>query len=198
VPRWSRSAHYPNLTSVGRLESKLFQPESWKPEYPNIVFDNRTPADEFWAAKQVMAFSDDEIRALVKTGEYGDQRAEDWVTRCLIERRDKIGRAFFAKGLPLDDFRIEEGQLKFTDLAEKYGFRGHQEYAVKWSAFDNDREQHTPLAGASRFQLPPETLSASNAYLAATISSQNPETTVIVYLRRRADGIQVVGIDRAW
>src|SRR5882724_289382 len=29
VPRWSRSAHYPNLTSVGRLESKLFQPESW-------------------------------------------------------------------------------------------------------------------------------------------------------------------------
>jgi len=198
VPRWSRSAHYPKLPSVGRLESKLFEPESWKPEYPNVVFDNRTPADEFWAAKQVMAFSDDEIRALVKTGEYSDQRAEDWVTRCLIERRNKIGRAFFAKGLPLDDFHIEDGQLRFTDLAEKHGFRGHQEYAVKWSAFDNDREEHTPLAGASRFQLPPQALSAGNAYLAATISGQNPETTVIVYLRRRADGIQIVGIDRTW
>ena len=69
---------------------------------------------------------------------------------------------------------------------------------MKWSAFDNDSEQHTPLAGASHFQLPPEALSARNAYLAATISGQNPETTVIVYLRRRADGIQIVGIDRTW
>ena len=74
-------------------------------------------ADAFWAAKQVAAFTDDEIRALVKTGEYTDPRAADWIAECLIKRRDKIADAWFAKILPLDKFRVDDGQLGFDDLA---------------------------------------------------------------------------------
>ena len=54
-----------------------------------------------------MAFTDEDIRVLVKTGQYSNPAAEEWLIRCLRERRDKIGRAFLSKVLPLDDFRIE-------------------------------------------------------------------------------------------
>lgn len=198
VPRWSRSAHYPNLPSVGRFESKLFDPDHWKPEYPNIAFANRTPGDEFWAAKRVMAFRDDEIGAIVKTGEYSDPRAADWITKCLIERRDKIGRTYFAKVLPLDEFRLEDGRLQFTDLAEKHGFHPRREYTTKWSVFDNEREQHTALPGGSGQQAPEEILRARGGYFAATISAGDSKKTVIVYFRKRDGAIQVAGVDRTW
>ena len=42
----------------------------------------------------------------------------------LIERRNKIGDAFFRKVLPLENFRVEGNTLKFDDLAVTYGFRG--------------------------------------------------------------------------
>ena len=50
--------------------------------------------DEFWAARNVMAFTDDDIAAVVSAGEYTEARAEEWITRCLIERRDRIGQFF--------------------------------------------------------------------------------------------------------
>ncbi len=97
---------------MGRFESKIFDPEKYKPEYPNPAFLNRLPDDEFWAAKQVMAFTDQEIRALVKTGQYSSPEAEDWIVKCLIERRNKVGRTYFAKLLPLDGFEVSGGRLE--------------------------------------------------------------------------------------
>ncbi|MCZ2154502.1 MAG: hypothetical protein LC114_11480, partial [Bryobacterales bacterium] len=61
VPRWAR-AHYPNFPSVGLFEWKTFDPETWRPEYINPAFHNALPDDTFWAAKQVMALTDDQIR----------------------------------------------------------------------------------------------------------------------------------------
>jgi hypothetical protein len=48
--------------------SRSFEPQNWRPEYPNPAFLNATDDDAFWAAKAVMAFSDDDIRAIVNTG----------------------------------------------------------------------------------------------------------------------------------
>ena len=43
--------------------------------------------------------------AIVQTGQYSKE-AEDWITAALIERRNRIGRTFFAGVLPLDRFRV--------------------------------------------------------------------------------------------
>ena len=94
VPRWAR-ADYPKLTGVGRLDWRSLDALSWKPNYPNPAFLIMDREDAFWAAKQVAAFSDAEIRALVETGEYSDPRATAWITECLIKRRDKIAEAWF-------------------------------------------------------------------------------------------------------
>jgi hypothetical protein len=85
-PRWARS-EYRNYPGVGMLDYKSFDPVSWKASYPNPAFELTDREDAFWAAKQVAAFSDDEIRALVKTGEYTDSRTADWIAECLIKRR---------------------------------------------------------------------------------------------------------------
>ena len=60
------------------------------------------------------AFSDDEIRAIVETGEYSDPRAADWITECLIKRRDKIADAWFGKVLPLDNSEWPTGSWRST------------------------------------------------------------------------------------
>lgn len=152
VPKWAR-AKYPKLPSVGAFEYDVFDPEKWVPEYPNPAFSNITPADAFWAAKQVMAFTDDDIRQIVRTGEYTDKGAEDWVVRCLIQRRDKIGRAFLGQVLPLDKFAIRNGRLEFEDLASTH-LSVRQSYSVQWFVFDNKTGVKTPIPGATDWTVP--------------------------------------------
>lgn len=197
VPRWAR-ASYPDLPSVGLFEWKIFDPEKYRTEYPNPAFANCLPDDAYWAAKKVMRFSDEDIRAIVETGGYSDPRARDWVAECLIERRDKIGRAYFAKVLPLDGFRVESGRLRFEDLAAEYGFREPARLSVAWSRFDNETERKTPLAGAG-FRLPDAALAAAaGEYFAADIRGDNPGHSVCVYIRRTPSGFAIAGIDRTW
>jgi hypothetical protein len=122
APKWQR-ARYPDLPETGRFEADAFDPLEWKPIYPNPAFENRLPEDTYWAAKQVMSFTDDEIRALVNLGQFDDPRAARHIAETLIRRRDKIGRAFFAQLAPLDNFALHDGRLTYEDLAAKYGFR---------------------------------------------------------------------------
>jgi len=191
VPRWGR-ADFPNFRSVGRFESAVFDAENWVPEYPNAAFVNQLPDDAFWAARQVMAFTDDQIQAIVRTGQFSDPRAEDWVVKCLIERRDKIGQAFFKKVLPLDRFTIENRELKFEDLAVKHGLSKPRQYEIQWSEFNNQSGATKLLPDALSFQLPRTTTD----YLKASI--RGGQQTVDVYVRQEPGGPRVVGLARTW
>jgi hypothetical protein len=196
APRWS-TARYPNLPSVGRFEYEAFDPEKWTPEYYNAAFNNMLPDDAFWAARQVMAFTDEQIRALVGTGRFSDRRAEEWVTKCLIERRDKIGRAFLSKVLPLDRFRVQEGALRFEDLAQNHGLveanKLEPRYRVQWAEFDNAAGEHSRIAGEEL------TIPRTNAaYVMATINTADTRKSVRVYLRQQSGRWDVVGVERTW
>jgi hypothetical protein len=199
VPRWART-HYRNLPSVGRFEWKQFDPEAWVPEYPNPAFLNRLPDDDFWAAKQVIAFTDEQIRAIVKTGQYSDPEAERYVADCLIARRDKIGKAFVGKVLPLDRFAVRDGTLMFEDLGAKYEHTAAGPLTVKWSRYDNLRDQTTPMPGENGFALPQEirTAPASSYYAAEIAGAAVARRTVTVYLRTAEGRVETVGIERAW
>ena len=115
----------PQYPSIGYFESKLFRPDRFDPIYPNPAFENMTDRDAYWGAKIVMAFRDDDLEALVKSGRLSDPEAERYLLQTLIERRDKIGRHWFGKVNPLDRFetRQTDDGLEFTfeDLAVKYG-----------------------------------------------------------------------------
>jgi hypothetical protein len=198
VSRWERS-NYPSLRGVGVFDAWSFDPLKWKPEVPNPAFLMMDRADAFWAARQVSAFKDDEIRAMVQTGKLSDQRAADWIADCLIKRRDKIAQAWFAQVLALDRFRIADGRLEFDDLSASYGPDTPRNYDVHWSTYDNNHGVLTSLSNASGTKVP--SLPSATGYLAATIrSTANPVQSgpdpVTVYLRRSGTELQVVGIDR--
>lgn len=195
TPAWMH-ADYPTLRGVGRLESEIFEPEAWRSNYPNPAFRNRLPDDAFWAARKVMAFSDEQIRAVVATGQYSDSSAADYITRQLIVRRDKIGRAFFSRVLPLDGFAVRNGSLEFEDLGAKHGFTEARTFQVRWSRFENGSGRNTPVPGDT-FALP-AFLRSPGQYAVAEIRGGDPALTATVYLRNQGGRVQVVGIERRW
>ena len=198
VPRWAR-IKYRRIRGLGLFEYRNFDPEKWKPNYPSPAFQNRLPDDSFWAAKKVMSFSDEQIRAMVKLGQYSDPEAAPWLAKCLIERRNKIGETYFSRVLPLDAFRINGDRLEFEDLQVKYGFINRRDYTVRWSRFDNDSETHEPIAAAASFVLPEGAQSAAmGSYFAAVIRGEDKEKTVAVYMRKHRAGYKVVGIEGTW
>jgi hypothetical protein len=183
-------ANDPGIPEAGHFEYETFHPETWKNNYPNPAFDLRTPGDTYWAARLIMDFDDDEIRAIVDTGQFTDRRAAEWIARCLIERRNKIGRAFFEDVLPIDHFTVSGDRLAFEDLSVKRGFHAPRQYSIQWSEFDNLANRKGPIGGATRLDVP----RSASPFLAADIRAEDPHKTVTVYLRNH----KVVGVDRTW
>jgi len=196
VPYWAH-ASYPGYPSVGGFEAATFRPDQWVPDYPNAAFLNRLPDDEFWAAKQVMAFSDEQIRAIVKVAQFSDPAAERYVADTLIARRDKIGKAYLGRVLPLDRFAVEQEQLVYHDLAAEHGLEVKGQLHVTWSRFDNKTSEKTPIPGAQDFHVP--AAEGGNSYLAANIwRGDDTAKAITVYLRMTGGQAEVVGIDRTW
>lgn len=196
VPKYARVS-YPAQEAVGNFDYKAFDADNWKSNYPNAAFENRLPGDEFWAAKQVMAFSDDEIRAMVHAGQYSTPEVEQVIADTLIRRRDLIGKTFFSKILPLDGFRVDGSRLVFQDLAARYKIRPESSYQITWARFDNQLNQRAPVSGSAGDQLPPAALSsADGSYWAATIGDAQLKKSVTVFLRKESTGWKVAGIER--
>ena len=66
---WGWESHKPyQYPSVGYFESEIFHPAKFNPISPNPAFEQMTLQDAYWGAKVVMAFSDDDLKALVEAG----------------------------------------------------------------------------------------------------------------------------------
>ncbi len=137
--------------SVGYIESELFDPSRWKANYPIPAFQNMTSLDAYWAAKIVMSFTDDQIRAAVEMGDLTDKGAEDYLTRILVERRDKIGRYWFGRVNALDNFSIvrdgDEQRLEFDDLEVAAGFERAADTSYRYGFYHNACDGTHELAG---------------------------------------------------
>jgi hypothetical protein len=195
VSRWERS-DYPRLRGAGLLDAWSFDPLQWNPEVPNPAFLMMDNADAFWAAKQVAAFTDDEIRAIVETGKLSDKRAADWIAECLMKRRDKVAQAWFSKVLALDRLRVADGRLEWVDLAAGFGLGTPSEIQVHWKLFDNDQGTSKEIPGEHSARLPE--MRGDGYWMAVLESPQRPKQSVNVYVRKRGEAAQVVGVDRTW
>jgi hypothetical protein len=199
-PEWQR-ARYPGIPAVGRFESEVFDPALWRPNSTIAAFSNRTPHDDYWAARKILAFTDEDIRAIVKTAQYSDPEAAEWIAKCLIERRDKIGRHFLEGVLPLDKFRVEDGELRFDDVAALHRLRPARNYSVEWAEFDNFTGKHIQIINAGSFRVPERLLTADpGSYYSARITAENEDKQKLVYVYFRVDkaGLKLAGIDRLW
>ena len=60
------------IQSIGRFEGDTSNRKNGSRAFPRQPILNARADDHFWAARRVMAFSDEMIRAIVKTGQYSD------------------------------------------------------------------------------------------------------------------------------
>lgn len=97
--RWERAVD-PDLPSVGFIDAATFDPEGWRTFLPNPAFDAKTERDIRWGARIVAGFDEGLIRAAVQQGQFSDRRAEDYLVRILLERRDKLVRRWLVSGEP--------------------------------------------------------------------------------------------------
>jgi len=203
TPAWMR-ASYPGLPAVGTFESKSFDAEEWVPDTHYVTWVNRLPDDIYWGAKLVMSFTDDDIRDIVSTGGYSDPAALEWISNAIIERRDKIGRAFLPKVLPLDNFRVEGDQLHFDDLMVHYGFEEQRAVEGRWWHLHNETEVLTmilesPRIAGTTVALPQNALDAEDgSYFAAELWRDDTDMNLFAYIRKDGNSFKVVGIERNW
>ncbi|PIQ87091.1 MAG: hypothetical protein COV74_02060 [Candidatus Omnitrophica bacterium CG11_big_fil_rev_8_21_14_0_20_45_26] len=140
--RWKEADEKSASPAVGYFDNRYFDPGRFKTQLPHDAFKDLTPADAFWAAKTVMSFSDDEIAAMVKAGRLSRREDEDHLTKTLAERRDLIGRYWFERACPLDDFKFSGTLLSFTNLAVQAGFQDQGAgYQVDIDQMDGKKRQ---------------------------------------------------------
>ena len=201
TPAWMRTS-YPDLPAVGRFDSETFEPETWTQLYDVAPFANRLPDDTFWAARQVMLFTDADIRTIVQVAQYSDPKVDRWIADCLIDRRNRIGRTYFAKVLPIDEISVRGMELTFVDLAAQYKFADPRRLRVDWAMYDNKTGKPSMLLSTIEgHQIPPEASGVpAESYVLARIRMDGTSagTAVNVVLRRETSGLRVVGIDREW
>src|SRR6185436_11782553 len=97
---------YEEYPSIGKFEGDRFDPRAWRPQTPTTAYMEMRDDDAFWAARRVMAFSDELLRAAVHTGQFSDPAAERHLGAVLIKRRDAIGRAYLPAVNPIGDLQL--------------------------------------------------------------------------------------------
>jgi hypothetical protein len=204
-----QTTSYVESPSIGRFEGEAFEPADWKPRVPTAAFLRARDDDNFWAARRVIAFSDEMIRAMAETGRYSDESAPRLLADVLIQRRDKIGQVYLNAVNPVVDFALDPGgTLTFRNAAVVAGVATEPSagYIVQWASFDNATGTSSSLGAPTatmdrRTQAPAALPSAAGAIVLARIAAATPErpswaVPVDVYFRRGAAGWSVVGVDR--
>lgn len=131
VEPWRRAHQETGIPSVGNFAYDVYDPDKFRSLQPQAAFRERTKADGYWGAKLVCSFSDAQIRAAVAAAHYDDPRATEYITKALIERRDRVGRYWFGEVTPVDFFSVADGELRFHDLAVDRGLAAERHYRVE-------------------------------------------------------------------
>jgi hypothetical protein len=206
VRPWAKVS-YPELPSVGRIESTYFQPGNWKPEYRNPAFENARPEDRFWAARILTRFSDAGVRAAVATARFTHPEATAYLTETILARKAKVLSAWLNATNPVVDVSLNaDGLMRFQNAAEEAGVaKAAERYTIAWSRFDNASSTHAPVGSEQTIttpsaQAPRELL--SEQFVSATIKAFHPDQPawqhpLVVYFRRTPDANwTLVGLER--
>jgi hypothetical protein len=202
-----QTADYEDFPAIGRFEGDDFDPETWKPRAPTAAYVEMRDDDAFWAARRVMAFSDEMIRAVVRAGEYSDANAAQHLAEVLIKRRDKIGRVSLTKINPIVDVALDpSGVLTFANAAVQHGFASAARgYSAAWYAFDNNSGDSKLIgettAPSERIPAPAALSAAAGTYLRVDLSADHRDYArwkipVRAFFMREATGWKLVGFER--
>lgn len=96
--------------------------------------------DAFWAARRVMAFSDDLLHAAVDAGGFSRPADAEALFTVLRQRRDAIGHTYLPRLNPVVDPVLSDSALVVHNAAVESGVAtAPSRYHARWFAFDNGR-----------------------------------------------------------
>ena len=207
VRPWILVDYKEDAKAVGRFEGDFFDPEAWRPEYPNPAFDNLRADDAFWAARLVARFSDEAIRAIVAKARFSEPGAAEHISSTLIKRRDKVLRTWLTKNNPLAEPRLaRDGSFTFENAAVSAGIASAPSaYAITWTRFDNATGATTGASVEARVTAPrgeaPASVVDGAAFVSAAVRTIHPDyptwADAVTFTFRRSDnGWDIVGTDR--
>ena len=200
-----QTADYPDFPSIGRFESEKFDPLTWKPHAPTTGYIEMQPDDAFWAARRVAAFDDESIRAMVRMGQYSNSAAEAYLAKILMQRRDKVARAYLTAVNPIVNPSLgASGPLVFENAAVTAGAApAPAGYQSEWHRFDNNTGLTQPLGRARgngpRLDPPAALPGQAGEMVQIDVWTEGPgpaSRPVRLHFRRAASGWTLVGLDR--
>jgi hypothetical protein len=204
-----QTVDYEKNKEIGNFTADAFEPEQWKPRVPAAALLRARADDTLWGALRVMAFTDEHIGAVVKTGQYTAPAAEKLLSDVLIKRRDKIARVYLTKVNPLVNFGLDgSGVLTFENPAVRARLADAPKggYQAAWSRFDNGTGESQPIGSPTtardeRLQAPTGLPQGDGIYIKASVSAveaphRSWATPVDVYFRRAGGAWQLAGVDR--
>ena len=199
-----QTVDYIEYPSVGKFEGNVFDPRKWRPQTPTVAYMEMRADDAFWATQRIAAFTDDLIRAIVRTGQYSDPAAEKYIGDVLIQRRETIKRIYLTAVNPIMNPRLDAKGLTIENAAVAGGVAtGPETYRASWMRFDNATGATTPLSEtkSTTTTIPAPNGLPSSGYVAVDIaadSAMHPTWKVPVraYFRQEGGGWKLVGFER--
>ena len=115
---WDRAQRSAGIFNY--FTARDFDPEAWRPGYPNPAFARMTEADGAWMARILANFGEPEVRAAVSVAQY---RAHDarYLEQTLLARRQIILERYLSRISPISHLYTTGDQLCGTDLARATG-----------------------------------------------------------------------------
>jgi hypothetical protein len=202
-----QTVNYIEYPSVGKFEGDVFDPRKWRPQTTTVALLEMRDDDAFWAARRVVAFSDELIRAAVHTGQFSDPAAEKYLADVLIKRRNKIGEIYLPAINPIVDPRLDlNGRLTFSNAAVDAGVaKPPASYRVSWSSFDNTTNESREIAETTSptpaMQAPAGLPTTPGSFVAIEISVDDGahptwRTPIRTHFRREGTTWKLVGLER--
>lgn len=205
--KWRKLGVQYRFRSIGPYEAELFDPLRWRTDYPNAAVLHARADDAFWAIRVLLRFTEPMVRAMVEEGHLEEPGAEEYLIKTIMQRRDKIIRAYLPLINPLYNFSVSQSTnskthlLCFQNAGEEYGLARGSKYKAQWYRFNNEDGTMTEIGNAVFSEAPCFALPGSDArFLAVSIKTLHPhfpawssKITVVLDQERTAP---IVGIQR--
>ncbi|HVY46766.1 MAG TPA: hypothetical protein VHB21_12855 [Minicystis sp.] len=102
----------------GYFDVAHFEPQAWKPAYPNPAFSRMTERDAAWMARILARFTPRHVAELARMAEFTSPRDTAYLERTLDGRLERILRRYLLRLSPIAAVRFEGADvLCGTDLA---------------------------------------------------------------------------------
>ena len=201
-----QTVHYVEKPSIGKFEGERFDPRTWRPQTPTGAYMELRDDDAFWAARRVAAFNREMIAAMIHTGQFSDPSAEQALVEIMLERREKILRAYLPAVNPIVSLRLHEKELTFENAAVDADVaKAPRGYHAAWFEFENATGALRPLAqtssGTTTVDVPTELPTEMGSFVAVEIAADGTEyeswrRPIRATFRRQMEGWKLVGLER--